>query len=849
MRHSRQRLSAGCRLSTKEHEVSALWKSTKGFRFGPRDQKLDTQSLFQLDIANIRASTDIATLQKHVENLTFSDVTVEDIKNYSDPYFLKLFQIAQMMLEYMLSVQESLLRQCSHEEEHCERLLLQCTDLKGTNDLLQDQVSELQKDIRYRKRTIATLETMLQKDAFSKDLRGVLRSHSHCEYQGRCHISYADVVEVLGTARCDICGKVFVSMEYLQLHKRRKHCDEIQRQSIDLLKGSAAVQTDPPSPVLCAGKANSDNEKLLSQLEEFRELFQIEKQRKERENKAIETGQEAVTQQMQLYWKQMQEMILQIQANQNQTHQAMESQKEQLKMELLAQQQDLLRAPNGSNKEAFMGELQNDDDEDERLRYKSETRQLETVLQTLVEMQREKHDAMEKIMLDNCELRKEMKRDRMRSRKCNALQVNDLAQMMTLENRRFGTLIPGLNESDNSPLGVECDQVPSTPEPEAAEYPSPITILEAPMLLTEPFNQDDIIQHVMPHEENTEKAMIQEDTVQKEMVQEPRFWTLTISPSQIAEQFGITTPVDEPVNIYIRRDSTAHTLQVDIARAVTLVSREDGDSNWTLDPASVQLFHAVDKVKLHDDMEVFNLKGFIEVEFLAGIYILRQKDDAALRIQCTIRCFFAKKRLNYRKLCHKIRLRLDQHSRAQFGSDHKSSQLEMYALKHSAMSELESIRMDKARNRIEKQVENQLSEIEINAKSQRPPSYIEERVQQILGKLNQSGVDGNLRKLQASCVGNGFCSARNWQFLRFLLDGKQLSTKRKGNETVTPNDQESFSVSVDEMEASKIDDIEELADAYEDACKTPNKENRVDRNGREARNRRRLRANEISVMK
>ena len=44
----------------------------------------------------------------------------------------------------------------------------------------------------------------------------------------------------------------------------------------------------------------------------------------------------------------------------------MESQKEQLEEEFLAQQQELLRAPNGSNKEASKGELQNDDDEDER---------------------------------------------------------------------------------------------------------------------------------------------------------------------------------------------------------------------------------------------------------------------------------------------------------------------------------------------------------------------------------------------------------------------------------------------------------------------------------------------------
>lgn len=69
---------------------------TRSFSFRQRSGKLDTRAIGRLDLEKIVATTDVAVIQKHLENLAFADVTLEDVQQYSDAYFLKLFQISQV---------------------------------------------------------------------------------------------------------------------------------------------------------------------------------------------------------------------------------------------------------------------------------------------------------------------------------------------------------------------------------------------------------------------------------------------------------------------------------------------------------------------------------------------------------------------------------------------------------------------------------------------------------------------------------------------------------------------------------------------------------------------------------
>lgn len=50
----------------------------------------------------------VSRIQGHLENITFADVTEDDLRLYSDQCFLNLFRLSQLLLEYLLNVQDTL---------------------------------------------------------------------------------------------------------------------------------------------------------------------------------------------------------------------------------------------------------------------------------------------------------------------------------------------------------------------------------------------------------------------------------------------------------------------------------------------------------------------------------------------------------------------------------------------------------------------------------------------------------------------------------------------------------------------------------------------------------------------
>ncbi|KAJ0391209.1 hypothetical protein ATCC90586_011304 [Pythium insidiosum] len=138
-----------------------IWLPTRTFSFRQRAGKLDTRAIARVDLEKIVATTDIDTIQRHLENLAFSDVTLEDVQQYSDAYFLKLFQIAQLTLEYLLNVQDSLVSHCENLEAQCESLVQECQTLETENDKIDAEVVGLKKAIRQKQSTLATFEMLL----------------------------------------------------------------------------------------------------------------------------------------------------------------------------------------------------------------------------------------------------------------------------------------------------------------------------------------------------------------------------------------------------------------------------------------------------------------------------------------------------------------------------------------------------------------------------------------------------------------------------------------------------------------------------------------------------------------
>ncbi|KAL3782432.1 hypothetical protein HJC23_006005 [Cyclotella cryptica] len=82
----------------------------KGFQFQKRhrEDKIDLRRISKVDIDKVIKDVDLEVLQSLLENITFAEITEDDFDLYSNDCFVKLFQINQLTLEYLLDVQDTL---------------------------------------------------------------------------------------------------------------------------------------------------------------------------------------------------------------------------------------------------------------------------------------------------------------------------------------------------------------------------------------------------------------------------------------------------------------------------------------------------------------------------------------------------------------------------------------------------------------------------------------------------------------------------------------------------------------------------------------------------------------------
>ncbi len=79
-----------------------------GFCFQQRRSKIDVRSISKLDLDKIVREVDVEMLQKSLENITFGKLELDDLKYMPDDLIIRLFQVAQYTIEYLLFAQEEL---------------------------------------------------------------------------------------------------------------------------------------------------------------------------------------------------------------------------------------------------------------------------------------------------------------------------------------------------------------------------------------------------------------------------------------------------------------------------------------------------------------------------------------------------------------------------------------------------------------------------------------------------------------------------------------------------------------------------------------------------------------------
>ena len=157
------------------------------FRFQQRHGKLDWRSLSQLDLDKVQRDVDIDTLERHLQGVAFANVTQEDLHWFTESSVAQLLRMLQMVVEYLLYVQEH---------------------LHGRNVALE-------KELAMAQQRESVLHAQLLEQA---EYAGTLEQ----QLQQRKAVS-REAVSSATAASCPVCLKVFATPSFLAAHMARRH--------------------------------------------------------------------------------------------------------------------------------------------------------------------------------------------------------------------------------------------------------------------------------------------------------------------------------------------------------------------------------------------------------------------------------------------------------------------------------------------------------------------------------------------------------------------------------------------------------------------------------------------------
>ncbi|CAM6039461.1 unnamed protein product [Sphagnum compactum] len=173
---------------------------SSSFVFQKRLSRIDWRTIHAIDVDQVIRDIDIDTLETVLDTIAFGDIQGEDTRNFTEANFVKLFRLSQLMVEYLLHVQEllaihksELILAGASMQQRGEKLRAQCLGQRAA--LLQSR-----HELKQARKTMKTYEVMLK-------------------MQGKCHMQ-SNTQQV---RHCPFCEKMFESSYYLDFHIARRH--------------------------------------------------------------------------------------------------------------------------------------------------------------------------------------------------------------------------------------------------------------------------------------------------------------------------------------------------------------------------------------------------------------------------------------------------------------------------------------------------------------------------------------------------------------------------------------------------------------------------------------------------
>lgn len=169
------------------------------FKFQLRRENVDWRRISAVDIDLVMNHMDVDTLQEHIKVVTFcclDDERCQRCRSPVDPSLVKLFQLAQLTVEWLLHCQEFLTLSLQEAEESLTAASRERKQLLAQQKKQEERVNALATELKQRK--------------------NVIRTHQQSMLAPSVH-SYP---------KCPHCDKFFCNPTYLQRHMERRHPDE-----------------------------------------------------------------------------------------------------------------------------------------------------------------------------------------------------------------------------------------------------------------------------------------------------------------------------------------------------------------------------------------------------------------------------------------------------------------------------------------------------------------------------------------------------------------------------------------------------------------------------------------------
>ncbi|XP_028392476.1 uncharacterized protein LOC114517034 [Dendronephthya gigantea] len=223
-------------------------RRTAAFTFKKRSERVDWRKLAAVDVNRIARELDFKSLQENIMNITFCNIEAEMDSHLVDPNFVKLFQLSQLIIEYLMHSQQFLQFKINEMEatlkDNEQGLEKKSKELEEK----QNSVNHLKKENRKARKMLAEYQLMMRTGAS-------------------------------GMHKCPFCPKVFVSNDYLLAHLQRRHPE----QNSQMTNGFARQTTKESRPLQDSNTAI--NGELLQELSEIKErLASTERQLKQERN-------------------------------------------------------------------------------------------------------------------------------------------------------------------------------------------------------------------------------------------------------------------------------------------------------------------------------------------------------------------------------------------------------------------------------------------------------------------------------------------------------------------------------------------------------------------------------------